>query len=301
MGCWNKTCGLSRLPIYSGEAVYVFPILANLHNSGRCYTTALYTPILLPFEADYNDYGGGCNDRGVALSHIMSALRKHLVEVPQETNDYYDFSITKDAFTLATFYQAVGEGKLYIKHSLGTNHFPVDYVMIKQNVAHHILNTWTQRAYVKSEDDKTQHVWVQYTFQDVLADVDVFLKMLHTKIKKEGDGGYNQLQSMMDLMEMDHTSLASHKAQWYLYQSSLSPNRWVLSIADLIRRALVRDNYDEARELLVCNLTGLFIDAFYRATRNVWVPGCHEGSQNGVTEAYKVLGDVLSSVEDRWE
>lgn len=44
MGCWNKTCGLSKLHVYAGDPVYVFVLEQNL-NHDRCYATAFWSPV----------------------------------------------------------------------------------------------------------------------------------------------------------------------------------------------------------------------------------------------------------------
>lgn len=76
MGCWYKTCGLSNLHIPAGTPVYVF-VLERRGNgiSDACYSTSMFAPLLLPFESEYNDYGGGENSKGVGFPYIMQALK----------------------------------------------------------------------------------------------------------------------------------------------------------------------------------------------------------------------------------
>lgn len=62
MGCWNGTCGISQLPILSGDRVFGL-LIAVPHKpiecpSGSCYETEFGFPISLPFRGNYNDYGG---------------------------------------------------------------------------------------------------------------------------------------------------------------------------------------------------------------------------------------------------
>lgn len=63
MGCWNATCGLSRLPIFAGESV-IGLLIAGVGYTGRggsagafCYPTDKYASVSLPLFGSYNDYG----------------------------------------------------------------------------------------------------------------------------------------------------------------------------------------------------------------------------------------------------
>ena len=53
MGSWNKTCVLSNLAIYDGDKVVVF-ILEDGGDGSDSYATALFRPLLLPFNSVYN-------------------------------------------------------------------------------------------------------------------------------------------------------------------------------------------------------------------------------------------------------
>lgn len=62
MGCWNETCGLTQLPIFSGDPVRLFFLNyvgnAEENHAGHCYTNDIWSPQYLPVTARYNDYGG---------------------------------------------------------------------------------------------------------------------------------------------------------------------------------------------------------------------------------------------------
>jgi len=70
MGCWNKTCTLSNLPILADEPVYVVMLNPSDERS-RCYTTAFYRPALLPFLSYYDDYGGGYDSKGPVFDTVL--------------------------------------------------------------------------------------------------------------------------------------------------------------------------------------------------------------------------------------
>ena len=79
MGCWNGTCGLSNLPILSGEKVVLFVLKHQKHaetnSGGFCYPWDQWFPISMPIYGEYNDYGGVENFTGpheMAFTHLMS-------------------------------------------------------------------------------------------------------------------------------------------------------------------------------------------------------------------------------------
>ena len=63
MGCWNGTCGISKMPIRYGERVKLVLLEPTKHyrsvstGSGFCNASDMYTPICLAITGEYNDYG----------------------------------------------------------------------------------------------------------------------------------------------------------------------------------------------------------------------------------------------------
>ena len=57
MGCWNATCMLSHLPIFSGEETYAFLIARMPHEGRNWYASSRWTPVAM-FTGKYDDYGG---------------------------------------------------------------------------------------------------------------------------------------------------------------------------------------------------------------------------------------------------
>lgn len=56
MGCYNRKCSLSGLPITYGDEVYLFPIFGNW-TDGNVYHNESYDFLLPPIIGEYNDYG----------------------------------------------------------------------------------------------------------------------------------------------------------------------------------------------------------------------------------------------------
>ena len=61
MGCWNETCYVSKLPIYSGEEVVLILLRKNDVNHEELphtsYVYEKYVPFGLPIYGKYDDYG----------------------------------------------------------------------------------------------------------------------------------------------------------------------------------------------------------------------------------------------------
>lgn len=108
MGHWNETCFLSNLPILYSDKIKVF-ILRNSKeiNPKPCYHTDNYTPICLPFDAEYDEYGG-------AENISISAHTEHLIKNLQLVNS----DGTKYIYTdIAQFVEDVTENAVKINHT----------------------------------------------------------------------------------------------------------------------------------------------------------------------------------------
>ncbi len=61
MGCWNETCYITNLPIFSGDPIVVIPLMKireGRENPHPCEVADNYMPIAFPIFGKYNDYGG---------------------------------------------------------------------------------------------------------------------------------------------------------------------------------------------------------------------------------------------------
>lgn len=314
MGCWNKTCGLSRLHITAGEPVYVFVLEEGKDSSDRCYSTALFSPLLLPFESVYDDYGGGEDSSGPGLELILNGLRKNLIEMEQGENEYHDIPVKSDDFDATGFFEAVHEGRLSVKGWRGEPN-KVDFVMIRKDVAQHIFDTWEREHYVGN--GKGTGGWgnnyVFYKFADVLADIPAFMDRLESKLKDDGDlvesAGDEKAAAVIrraNLRLRLYEGLASvyaweerdqNKVSWYMMRDTYRYSS-IVHIHEAIVDLVEQGKRQEAEALLTEHLKAVYIDSFYHATRNIWAPGCHEGSQSQDHDGYRVLVSAITKVLD---
>jgi len=315
MGCWNKTCGLSRLHITAGTPVYVFVLEEGKDSSDRCYSTALFSPLLLPFDRVYDDYGGGEDSSGPGLNPIMEGLRKNLIEVEQGENEYHDIPVKRDEFEVTNFFEAVHEGRLSVKGWRGAPN-KIDFVMIRKDIAQHIFDNWEREHYVGN--GKGTGGWgnnyVFYKFADVLADIPAFMDRLESKLKDDESEAENAgtetataaVRRMTRRLRL-YEGLASvyaweerdqNKVSWYMMRDTYRYSS-IVNVHEAIIDLVEAGERDEAIALLTEHLKAVYIDSFYHSTRNIWAPGCHEGSQGQDHDGYRVLVSAITEALDK--
>lgn len=306
MGCWNKTCGLSNLHITAGSPVYVF-VLEDRRDDSHCYTTSLYRPLLLPFQSEYNDYGGGENSSGIALNLILSAIQEELVELDVGDNQYHDIAVKKKDFSEELFFEAVHEDRLAIQGRFSAEPTKLQFTMFRKDIVDDILNNYRVEKYVGGGNGT--HGWgnnyIQYGFNDIVADLPVLVDMLTT-------GSDEDFEFLKDLPEEQrarfrlrmmgfdslHRLRDTNKAAAWLQADNYRYSRLV-DIKLIASDMLAAGETDKLIELLTEHLKAIYIDSFMHSARKTWIPGGHEGSQNSEQEAHRFLAKSIVSALDR--
>lgn len=299
MGCWNKTCGLSNLHIYAGTPVYVF-VLEEARDNSNCYTTSLFSPLLIPFDSEYNDYGGGENSSGVAFDMIMSALKNQLVEMPLGDNEYHDIAVSKEAFGEELFFEAVHENRLFIQDRYSRDKTAVTFTMFRKDIVDSILENREIEDYVgggkgtfaKWGNEKN---YIRYKFADIAASVRPLLEKLVEDTKDEKD--YIRAY----VVDRLHKYREDFRAASWLNNDTYRYSRLV-DVRALIGAAIEKatpEALDKAEELAIEHLKGLFIDGFMHATRKTWIPGGHEGSQSADDDSHRLLATTILAALDK--
>ena len=122
MGSWNGTCGITRLPILSGEPIIALLIAeagyGNKREAGyHCYVNDLFCPIVLPFKGTYNDYGS-----------ITDISETPLIEISLRS-----FGPAKESFE-EWIYNHVTEGTVFIKEDDKDKKRAVGLWMCRQDI-----------------------------------------------------------------------------------------------------------------------------------------------------------------------
>ena len=310
MGSWNKTCGLSRLPIFSGEDVYVFFLTPNLYHD-RCYATALWRPLLVNLEAKYNDYGGFEDYPDDFVSGgILETLKKNIQPMAQGSNVYHDIAVTPDDdMTLEDIQEAIHEGRLFLKVN-GQTTVPsnvsdlnpvniIDSVFLRKDVVDHIINNYQYDRYVGQ--DKGTHGWgnsyVIGSFKECIDIIPKFAELLWDTLNaKDAVGVYRS--ASLDFLHSDPEMKMLH---WHVTDSNYRFLQffdpfWVCR--ELVASGTVtKEEFIEvAVSLYTSHVRGSLINTFMEMTRGVWAPGCHEGSQSDCYKEYRLLMEAMTQV-----
>jgi hypothetical protein len=296
MGCWNKTCGLSKLHITAGDEVLVFVLEQNHSDSERCYATAFWGPVLLPFYSEYNDYGGGENSFGVGLNYILDGLRKNLVEMEVGENECHDIAVKKENFGEEQFFETVHENRLHVRDQAFGGKRMVDFVMFRKDIVDDILDNYEVEKYVG--DGTGTHGWgnayIKYKFADVVADVPAYLDLVQAYSDEHKDDTFRYFVKLGDVVEWEHPN----KVGWYVGDDSYRFSR-IIRPTQIILDLMRNGNRGEAEAVLIDYLKGAFLNMFIETTRNVWTPGAHEGSQCQDEDGYRALISAMTRALDR--
>ena len=294
MGCWNKTCGITNLPIMCGEETYVFLLERVNKIYDHCYSTNLYRPLLLPFVSTYDDYGGGEHSQGMAFTTIMEGMREHLVEMPQGKNEYHEIEVTRDAWCEELFFRAVHEHRLKINHH-GDGVTDVEFVMMRKDVVDDLLASYEFEEYV-GEGKGTQgwgRSYTSYRFVDLVESVPELLDAT-MQTMQEQNWKWPRLDMVVSKFQ-EREGKRNLAAKWL--RSDLSYRySGIVQVRDLIVSLLVKGERELARDLMIEHLKGMFVNTFMEMTRKSWIPGGHEGSQRQEYEPYRALMAAMNKV-----
>ena len=296
MGCWNKTCGLSNLHITAGTPTYVFVLEKNAHYD-HCYSTGLFSPLLLPFEADYDDYGGGEDSRGVALDLIMEGLKSQLVEMELGDNQYHDIAVKKEGFNDKLFFEAVHEDRLKIQGRYNKEPIPVYFTMMRKDIVDDILENRVLEHYVGNGKGTCGwgNNYVKYKFSDIVASVRPLLERMLADTE-----GQNEFMKAF-VMDRIHKYRDEFYAAMYLNGDGFRYSR-IVDVKGIVGKAIEEGTLEaitKAEQLLCEYLKGVFIDSFMHDARKTWIPGGHEGSQSYSGSALRQLASATIKVLDK--
>lgn len=292
MGCWYKTCGLSNLPILSGQDVYVFPILQKNYR-GRCYTNAMWDPCLLPFESKYDEYGGGEESSGASLDYIIDTISETLMEVEEGDNKYHDIKVTSVGFTVDDFFRSVQKGRLKTKFTqIGSD---IDFVMVRKDVVEQLMKNYQMDSYVGNHSGNGGHRnnYLIYTCYDILERVPMITEIIRSKKDEMGFSGLDvYLKKVLMKQFPEHTELDEIALSFFcrVEQGFLGSS----SIYDVVMSNSITDK--QISEIVHLSIIGCFVDHVMDSVRKIWVPACHEGSQQNDTEPYVTLCNAILGV-----
>lgn len=297
MGCWNQTCGLSQLHITAGQDVMVFALVKNNKYDSLCYTTPFWAPVMMPFYAKYNDYGGGEECSGIGLNLVMEAIKENLIEIPQGENEFHDIPVKKENFNDELFFEAVHEGRLFVTGYRPRQREHVGFVMLHLDVVNYILENRKIERYVGTNFGTTgwDNAYVEYSFKDVLADLPACVEFLSNRYSDQSNPLrlYEPLNSLR-LLEDRKVGKINHAATFLATQDYRFSH--LVQVSNLVLEYLESNNKVGLIELLTEHLKAQWIDTFMLSTRKFWSPQAGAGSQEQDPAGYLLLNDAVNKV-----
>lgn len=312
MGCWNGTCGISQIHIRAGEEVVVFP-LASVPPSDLCYTTGFWSPFVLPFYGQYDDYGNAEQTHGIGLKYLLTEIQRVLL-----VNGDPDEECQVDGGEEA-FWEGTHRRTLFIAGGPYHPKAQVDKMMIKKSILDHLMDNFHMESY---DWDRTTYAstYYYYTFRDLVkgipavADALLDIDSLHPEFNILPEAERASLKRMM----MRHDFLGSvcrplskgdeikqsdpqynRAAVWFSHQPShLRYGGFAFNIDDVISGLVDEGDRDSLIAVLTDYMTTLFVDQLFMSTRKLWTPQGGAGSQSDEEAGYRALAAAVTSVLD---
>ena len=329
MGSWNGTCGLSGLPIISGEEIYVFPIIEG-YSGSFCYATALYNPMIIPFRAKYNDYGAGEECAGPALDMIINNIKSELIELQVGENEYHDIAVKREGFDAEKFFEVVHKKRLRVSNPLKAypdqkKHRNIFFTMVRKDVVDRLWNEWTFDHYkmkdtIIPEGFETDKYYIKnITYAKLAEQIPNFMEFcsnyennkLVAKISTDID---KTIKDEDPDAELKRKKLEEFYVKYYFFSGSrdhiLSDTFGHVFSSDyasgkfenshIFKEKILSKYFDGdkegAYELMCETLVGIMINSFMECTRKVWLPVMHQGSQSEEYTEYKLMNKIMTDV-----
>lgn len=332
MGCWNGTCGLSGLPIIYGEEMYVFPIV-SVNADSFCYASALYRPVVLPFLAEYNDYGGGEKCSGAGLEINMLNIKNKLVEKEVGKNKYHDIAVKREGFDADAFFDSCHRRRLKFVNPM--KHYPgrplendVFFTMVRKDVVDRLWNEWTFDSW-KGTDGKVpegfefdQYYVKNVTYKKLATLIPDFLDHCATAndpVKDKLEESFDELATAADV-DAAKAQLVKDKIDDLLFkhnffegnrdhllsggfghtfgagQRSSGGFSSITGLNDTIIDAYLSGEEEVAHALMNESLIGIMVNSFMESTRKVWLPSMHQGSQSQEYDDYLLMNTITNDI-----
>lgn len=330
MGCWNGTCGLSGLPIIHGTEMYVFPIVESYRDS-FCYSSALYRPSLIPFRAEYNDYGAGENCTGVGLDFLMDGVRAQLVEMEVGENQYHDIAVKRECFDVEVFFETCHKKRLRFQNPMrgyeGEQQTKdVFFTMIRKDVVDRLWNEWvfdmwkpsgmkqapvgfeTSQYYVKdvtySKMSELIPEFMSQCFDRFTANLKDFAETdasdpeTAKKLKAIKECQiYRELQQFFDQPYSERDHLLSDKFS-NMFDSNYADGGFARfgDLKDTILVEYLQGDKEVAYAIVRECLVGYMVNSFMESTRKIWTPPMHQGSQSECLDQYRLMNVITNDI-----
>lgn len=270
MGSWDGTCGISHLPIRSGEPVVAYLIIESngineLQGAGYCYSWDIFKPCMLPVYADYNDYGSieGVQNEDAVLKRIKYLLSSEKIKF----NKYIEHEMTNEKLehmTAEDFFHYVERG--WVDGAKGKK---LGFIMFHKEL------------YDKLHESH-DGVYAIEMIERIIDMIDTFTKMMCDENTSPEEKAVIIKRNASCLLPVGHGGYMSYLAE------------------DIEDYYLTRD--EEIKQSL-CEI--LTTSSLLDILRVPWIPQVGAGGQTWDYKEYKVLSqfiqDHLAEIDKEWE
>jgi hypothetical protein len=311
MGCWNGSCALTNLPIYSGNEIVLIPLFGDaVGHLGE------YHPVGLPIIGEYDDYGGIENIKNPEIAKVVfnmmtEAVKQGEISVKQDDR-YCKDGVPVDA---EQFLECIERGLVMDekRRNYANNVSEVNYLMMHKSAYDAVIANVNVR--VPYEADYTMRHSYEYTFDRVLKlkreqphDSEILFKAITSNTAKKD----NPEITAEELVEIIEKALADNNAPDFdagfearrLYDDTV--RRW-FEAGYLFSNRLILDTYLETPtdELRASIMDLIMIKYVFECGRIPWVPTCGRGSQCGETKIHLILAEetrnIVTAQKYRWD
>lgn len=306
MGCWNKTCGLTNLPIFHEEDVYIFTIEKNNIESNHCYSTHLYKPSVLPFCGKYDDYGSAEELSNIDI--ILENIKEKCVYTTQEGN-FLDISLLSKE-NLMNFILGRGDGEIKTYGVLKNkfNNKAIDCVMFKKSAVDLLFDRKFVEVYVGSNlgNYGFENSYFRYKFSDIMVDFDEWFDTISKIMNDSLNPMHNFLLrrnagDISCVLENQNNKLI----YWLSFYNRNSSYSDIFNFNDFALDCLKTGEKEKLRNTTNLLLVGIFLDYFMEMTRKSWIPQGGEGSQEIGFENHLLLAkttiEIINNHEKEFE
>ena len=247
------------------------------------YSGEYWTPVLTPFYAEYDDYGGGENNTGIGLPYILNKLTDESINKTILDNNNLDID---------AFYESIRDGKLTIP-SWDGKPAQVSFTMMHKSVVDDILDKFIIKKYVGDGNGNSGYYneYVSNTYFNFVKDIPSLLESL--KLEEDIPDYSWELSGAMRLLSKKHIC-----ARFFEHDIE---NSHIVRPDEYISKWLkgnITDN--DIIALLSDTLKGIILNRFFRDIRKTWTPGGYEGCQHDALEGYEILcNSILTHIDQQ--
>lgn len=284
MGSWHETCGITQLPIHSGNKIRAFILLSaideisDFEGGGTCYSNGEWIPFGTSILGKYNDYGG--MEDIVEDEHtqfVFDSLKRGWL-IDQAAAKRWDIPLDKNKLTLVNMLTAIERScAMYNTFTRRDIHLGIMYVLddvYQSMMSYNPIGTYYKNGTFKYMPTR-----------------DIFLK--------DFEEWYSSALESFLLCPEDKSlfrlSLTGH--DMFYFRSNELINELKNKLITLIGERVSVDDI-KVKSLSDVAWEMVHFDNIMRMSRKLWHPQCGKGSQDSNLEIYERLAvttlDVIS-------